>query len=199
MKIKGCILSLIVLAGSLITAHSLAESLWRDRNLFSDRKARGIGDIVTIVISETAAATHTNSTERGKEAKAEGGPKGGLTKNLLDFIPFFGAEGKTEYKGEGKTTRSGTLRAKMTAQIVNLLPNGNLAIEGKRSIKVNGEEEEIVVTGIVRPDDIKADNTIQSSFIADAQIRYKGGLSFSDRERPGLIARILNGIANFFF
>lgn len=198
MKIKVLILA-VMLAGGFMT-QALADSLWRkDTNFFSDRKARGVGDIVTITISEAAIAFHSISTERGKEAKAEGGPKGGLANNLLDFIPIFGAEGKTEYKGEGKTTRSGTIRATITAQIVNVLPNGNLALEGKKNIKVNGEEQRIVVTGIVRPDDIQADNTVKSSCIANANIKYKGSLKFSDQERPGLIVSLLSGIANFFF
>lgn len=195
------ILGLAALLAIGWTTQAWAGSLWRrDANLFSDHKARDVGDIVTIIISERATASHSISTEHGKEAMVEGGPKGGrLADNLLDFLPFFGAEGKTEYKGEGKTTRSGTLRAEITAQIVRVLPNGNLCMEGRKNLKIDGEEEEVVVTGIVRPEDIRPDNTVRSIHIANAQIRYRGGFRFSDRERPGLIHRLLSGVANFFF
>lgn len=194
-----------ILSFSLImvfVSHVEAESLWRTgANLFTDHKARGVGDTLTIIISESAVASHTNATEREKGAKASGGPTGVAEgeRNLLGFLPFFGGSGKTEYKGEAKTKRSGIMTARITAQVVNVLPNGNLFIEGNKKIMVNGEEEELWITGIVRPQDIRADNTVLSTYIAQATIRYKGGLRFSDRERPGIIPRLLSGLANFFF
>ncbi|HAV42741.1 TPA: flagellar biosynthesis protein FlgH [bacterium] len=198
MKIK--VLGLVVPLIMGLTFQVLADSLWQEgSNLFSDHKARKVGDVVTVVIDEWATASHATSTARGKEAKADGGPKAGLAKNLLSFIPTFGAAGKTEYKGEGKTTRSGNLIATISAQIVNVLPDGNLAIEGRRVIRVNGEDEEILLTGVVRPQNIQADNTVKSIYIANAQIKYRGGFNFSDREKPGIITKLLSGLSNFFF
>lgn len=192
--------SILMIMG--LATHVYGASLWREgANLFTDHKARRPGDIITIIISESSVASHSNSTEREKEAKAEGGPTAvaeGET-NLLDFIPFFGAAGKTEYKGEAKTTRAGVLTAKITAQVVKVLPNGNLFIEGNKRIMVNGEEEEILITGVIRPQDIRADNTILSTYIAQTKISYRGGLRFTTRERPGIITRLLSGLANFFF
>lgn len=87
----------------------------------------------------------------------------------------------------------------MTAQIVRILPNGNFFIEGNKRLMVNGEEEEMWLTGIIRPKDIRPDNTILSTHIAKATIRYRGRLRFTDEERPGIIMRFLDGVANFFF
>ncbi|MDI6703791.1 MAG: flagellar basal body L-ring protein FlgH [bacterium] len=171
------------------------ESLWSgEGSLFEDHKARHIGDVVTIVILEQTNAFHSTSTKRAKDI--EGGAKGEKG-NLLSLLPFIG--GKSSYKGDGQTKRSGGLTAKVTAEIIRILPNGNLGIEGRRVIRVNSEEEEIVITGEVRPEDISSDNTVLSTYISNAKIRYRGCLKFSDKEKPGVISRLLAGICNFLF
>src|SRR5690606_17736037 len=96
------------------------------------------------------------------------------------------------YRGGGSTTRGGSLNARMTAMVVDVLPNGNLVIEGRQTIIVNEEEQLIVVSGIVRPQDIAPDNTVLSTFVADATITYHGTGPLGDRQEPGLLTRLLN-------
>ncbi len=183
---------------------TFATSLWensRQESFFADHTARKVGDVVYIIISESSQATNKSATKKSKDAMMSGGPtaveKG--EKNLLDFIPFFGAKGKSTYDGKGDTSRSGRLSAKISASVLKILPNGNLYIEGKRTICVNSDEQEITVSGIVRPEDIDADNTIYSSCIADASIKYKGETVFSDKERPGIITRAWTKLLGILF
>jgi flagellar L-ring protein precursor FlgH len=82
---------------------------------------------------------------------------------------------------------------------VKVLPNGNLAIKGEKKIRVNNEEEVMILTGVIRPEDIRADNTILSTYVSDANIRYRGGITISDEEKPGFLTRILCLIPNIFF
>ncbi|MBU0567191.1 flagellar basal body L-ring protein FlgH [bacterium] len=185
----------------LTESNILAESLWRENaNLFTNQKACQVGDVVTIVISESSQATHSAVTSRKKDVGISGGPETGKgATNVLDFLPFLSASGNSKFKGSGQTARSGQLLATVTAQVMRVYPNGNLGIEGKKVIRVNTEEEEIVISGIVRPSDIEANNTVLSASIADADIKYRGKLTFSDEEKPGFIAKLVGGIVNIFF
>lgn len=171
------------------------KSLWiEEEGLFEDRKARRIGDTLTIIISEQTSAFHFTDTERAKDI--EGGPRVERG-NLLSLLPFIGAG--SSYRGSGQTRRSGGLTTTVTARVLSVFPNGNLGIEGRRVIRVNSEEEEIVITGEVRPEDISSDNTVLSTHISNTKIRYRGSLKFSDKEKPGIISRLLAGICNFLF
>jgi flagellar L-ring protein precursor FlgH len=176
-----------------------AESLWREEGmLFVDPKARAIGDIVTIIVAESTTASHRTTTEREKGIEISGGATP-AEENLLDFIKFFGASGTSSYRGEGTTIRTGDIIGKISARVVKVLPNGNLAIKGEKKIRVNNEEEVMILTGVIRPEDIRADNTILSYYVSDANIRYRGGINISDKEKPGIFTRILCLFANIFF
>lgn len=179
----------------------LAESLWKENtSLFTNQKAHQIGDVVTIVIAESSQASHSAVTSRQKDVGITGGPEIGKgATNILDFLPFLSASGNSKFKGSGQTSRSGQLLATVTARVVMVYPNGNLGLEGKKTIKVNSEEEEIVISGIVRPSDVAANNTVLSAHLAEADIKYRGKLTFSDKEKPGIIAKLVGGIVNIFF
>ncbi|MDI6735589.1 MAG: flagellar basal body L-ring protein FlgH [bacterium] len=181
-----------------------AESLWAKgskESLFTDHKAKKAGDIITVLVLESAQAMQKSSTKKSKDAEISGGPtaveKG--KKNLFDFIPYIGAKGNSKYKGDADTSRSGILKANVTAQVVRVLPNGNLAIEGNKKLLINNEEQLLTVSGVIRPEDIEADNSILSTYILDASIKYKGSTSLSDKERPGIITRVFTRIANILF
>jgi len=88
--------------------------------------------------------------------------------------------------------RAAPLRGKMSAQIVDILPNGNLKIEGKRTVEINGEEQTTILTGVVRPRDILSDNTVYSYLIADASISYRGRGMVNDAAKPGILSRFIN-------
>ena len=161
-------------------------------SLYTDLKAHRVGDLLTIMIYEDASAENQTNTEIKKDAQFEVG--GGPGIGPLDFIPLFGVSGSgiSDYKGEGSTDRATTLRARMTARVTGITANGDLLIEGRRVIGVNDDKEALTLTGVVRPMDVGADNTVPSYVIADAQIIYTGRGPAGTGARPGLLSRVLN-------
>ena len=105
--------------------------------------------------------------------------------------------GSTSFDGTGSTTRTDRATAQITARVMRVLDSGNLLVEGRRIIVVHDETQAIVLSGVVRPQDISTDNTVKSAFVADAEVRIEGRGVVSDRQRPGLIMRILDFFALF--
>lgn len=163
-------------------------------SLFSDVKASMIGDIITVKIYEDAKASSANQTkgEKSNDFDLKGGPGVGP----LDFIPLFGASGNqaSGYDGKGSQARSNNLKASMTVRVVAIRSNGDLVVEGSRVIGINSDKEILTLTGIIRPQDINSDNTVDSYNLADAQITYQGKGPASSAGRPGVLARFLNWI-----
>ncbi len=191
-------LTLIALALAL-TAPAAADSLFpgssTDANhtnaasvsLFSDNKARHVGDTLTITINENATTTSKANTTTSKNENLNYGPGFGP---LLHNIPTFGLTGSIGSNAAGSTNRTDNLAASIAVTVTQVLPNGNLMIEGKRKVGMNAETQEITLTGIVRPQDIAYDNTIQSPLVADAQIKYGGRGPVGDKQHDGLISRV---------
>ena len=179
-------------------------SLWNDHNrenwLFTDHKARCVNDIVTILITESSKAKKVAKTSLGRESDAKLGISGllGLENALPRFVPemnmdtMIGGSMKNDFSGSGQTERSGELVATMTALVVEVMPNGNLVVEGRRMVRVNNEEEELVLRGVIRPRDVSAQNTIPSSLIADAKIYFSGRGVLADKQKPGWLSRGLD-------
>ena len=162
-------------------------------SMYADRLARKVGDVITIEIVENASAQSSarTSTKSENKAQLDGGGTG-----ALDFIPLFKLDGKqkNEQKGDGTTSRQGALRTTLSAKIIEVFPNGNLKIEGKKTININGEKQLTVLTGIVRPEDVTPENTVPSYLIADAKISFYGKGMLQDAQEPGVFARIFNWI-----
>jgi flagellar L-ring protein precursor FlgH len=181
----------------LIFLLSLFQLVWRDSlsvpsySLYTDRKAQRVGDILTVLISEESSASRTAKTYTQK--KDEVATSGGGT-GILDFIPLFsgGVDYKNLHDGTGRTSRQGKLWATITTKVVEVLPNGDLRIEGKKTVLVNQDKEEITLKGLVRPEDIGPDNTVLSIYVADAQIEYKGKGAVDAGQKKGIILRILD-------
>ena len=169
-----------------------AASLWQDGqdSIFSDTKARNVGDLVTIIIVERTQASQSTEISTGKDASTEFGP--GL--GILDFIPLAKAGGRDGRTVGGRNQQGGSLSARMTSRVVEVLPNGNLVIEGQQSLIVNRETQEIIVRGVVRPQDIAPDNTVLSTYIADATISYQGSGILGAQDKPGILTQIFNWI-----
>jgi len=179
-------------------------SLWQDNGplseLFIDTKARRVGDIVTINIVESSSATNKASTKTGRKSSLSGGVDNffNMEKRYPGTHPFFNPFAKvqgglqSDFDGSGTTQRSGDLTAFITTRVVEVLPNGNLKIEGTREVKVNNEKQLIRLSGIIRPRDISPGNVILSTYVADARIEYSGSGIIHDRQRPGWMARILD-------
>lgn len=156
--------------------------------LYADAKARGVGDLVTIIIVEQAEATSSASTGAERQGSLKVGPGQGL----LDFLPLLGASGGSQFDGSGKTIRSGSVKAQMTARVVEVLPGGALRVEGRQTIVINDEEQEIVLTGIVRPEDISRENTVLSTYVADARIVLRGSGALGREQKPGILTRLFD-------
>ena len=190
-------------------------SIWPGENaknsLFADNKARYVDDIITILIDEYSSGSNSANTSTGRDTKTLAGISAllgvdkqiarsnkdltnGTDINTAGVLPSIqiGGSSKNSLTGKGKTSRDGTLEAKITARVVKVLPNGNLAIEGKRRLAINAEDQYIVVSGIIRPEDITSDNVISSQYIADAKIVYTGKGIINDKMRPGWMTRIVD-------
>jgi flagellar L-ring protein FlgH len=184
-------------------------SLWTDQSdfgdLFTNPKARRIGDIVTIRIVESSSATNKASTQTGRSSSVSAGVDNffGLENKYSASSPFFNPFGKvgggleSGFDGSGTTKRSGDLTATITARVVDIMPNGNLIVMGSREVMVNREKQQITLSGIVRPRDISAENEVLSNYIADAKIAYNGSGVINDRQRPGWLARVIDVIWPF--
>lgn len=168
-------------------------SIWQAGSVspMEDFKARKRGDIVTVVIVEEASASKqaTTGTKRTSGISASIPNFMGLEttalKDKLDLSSLIKADASSDFGGSGTTTRKDVLNATISARVMDILPNGDLKIQGSRSVKVNNEEQIIVLKGTVRPRDINQDNMISSSQIADARISYSGNGIINDRQQPG--------------
>ena len=182
-------------------------SIWQASSvaLTEDGKARRVGDIVTIIITETASASKQAATATGRSSELSAGipafmglqGAGVLTNNLGDLSKLIDASASSKFDGSGSTSRKESLTATITAKIIDVLPSGNLKIEGKRNVKVNSEDQIVTVRGTIRQRDISPDNTINSSYIADAQITYSGEGVISDRQKPGWLMNLVDKLWPF--
>lgn len=97
-----------------------------------------------------------------------------------------------DFKAQGSLSNTNTMNAKLTVTVTDVSPNGNLIVSGSQSIKQNGEEQKITVTGTVRPEDISADNSVLSTYVADAQLRLDGHGPIARKQRQGVFSQIFN-------
>ena len=169
---------------------SAQTPLWDEESgsLFSSLKARRVGDVVTVIIQEQSMAQSKAQTNTKVKNEALGGPGRGT----LDFISLWGLKSENKYKGDADTKRMGQLQAKISARIVEILPSGDYRIEGTKEVNINGERERIKITGIVRPRDIRPDNTVLSTYLADAAIMYDGKGIIDIGHEPGILTKLLN-------
>lgn len=190
---KLVVLGLLLLA---LAAPGAAAPLWSNgRDLYSSQGGKEFnpGDIITIMVSEEATAQQsaTTNTQDDSNVEVKTGPA----------IPFFDSvvkrftgknEVKNSWKGNGTTSRSGKLAGTVTAKVLEIMPNGNLLLEGTRSMRVNKDTQLMRVRGIARPQDVDAKNQIDSKKLADAEIKFEGKGSVSSTQRPGLMTKISN-------
>lgn len=181
-------------------------SVWHGRltDMFSDQRARSVGDILTINIVEVSQASESASTATTRKSQTVAGlgnffglesNPNGPWKNSATLINANAPN--NDFTGTGATTRAGSLSATITARVMDVLPNGNLIIEGKREIYVNNEKKELLLQGIVRPRDIAFNNTISSTQIADAKVIYTGIGVVAEKQRPGWAARLFDFVWPF--
>lgn len=180
-------------------------SIWQASSAspVDDFKARKRGDIVTVVIVEEASASKQASTgtkrESGMSASIPNfmGLETTALKDKLDLNSLVKASTSSDFGGSGTTTRKDVLTATISARVMDVLGNGDLRIEGSRSVRVNNEDQIIILQGTVRPRDINQDNMISSSQIADARITYSGNGVINDRQQPGWLFNFVDKIWPF--
>ncbi|HMN51668.1 MAG TPA: flagellar basal body L-ring protein FlgH [Xanthobacteraceae bacterium] len=181
------------------------NSLWRNgsRAFFKDQRAHQVGDILTIKVKIQDKAEIDNETKRSRNTKEDSG-----IDNLFGLmkIPFtkqaipnrlLTADSTTQTDGKGSVNRQEALLTNVAAVVTQVLPNGNLVIEGKQEVRVNFEMRELIVAGIVRPEDIEADNTLDSQKIAQARISYGGRGQITDVQQPRWGHQIFDAILPF--
>ncbi len=194
MNFKRLLLFLSLLLLLPFSLKVQGQDFGKSQSLFSDIKAHQVGDVLTVLIVEQSRAS--NQVETKTEKKTQTDVSGGPGVGPFGFIPLFGAEmdNSNKFNGKGENLRAGSIRAKMSVTVVEVRNNGDLVIEGHRVIGINGDEESIFVSGVVRSKDITPDNTIESYLIADAEISYTGKGNATTGSRPGFLTRLVNWI-----
>lgn len=186
-------------------------SLWSEAtgiNLYPDRRARNVGDIVIVRIVEDPEAELNANTKTSRSSsisaklKLLGYMKALAEKNSrLAQDPgnddLINAALSSGFDGEGSSDRDGHIKAYISALVADKLPNGNLYINGKREVKVNNETQYITISGIIRPDDISPSNEISSTYVANARITYSGVGPIADKQKPGWLGRIIDHVWPF--
>lgn len=172
--------------------------------LFEDVRPRRVGDTVTVVVAESTNATKKATTSTSKDNSVDianptlfGQPVGfrypgggSLANNTLTLEQ--GLSSSKSFTGEGESAQSNNLTGSITAMVVEVLPNGNLRIEGEKTIAINQGDEHVRISGIVRPVDVRADNTVLSTLVADAVISYGGKGVIADASDMGWLSRFFN-------
>ncbi|HPY96768.1 MAG TPA: flagellar basal body L-ring protein FlgH [Candidatus Cloacimonadota bacterium] len=183
MKAKTLLIIVLLATSSLFSAVS---------SIYSDHKSFTVGDILTVIITESSSAKAGASSQTDRSFNHGFNTEAG--KGPLDFIPLsgLGTSAGNSSKGDANTSREGSLKANMTVRIVSIDDNGNLVIQGTKSVLINGEEEITSLEGTVRSQDVSANNTVSSNNIADAKIEYKGKGVVAEASKVGFITRIFN-------
>jgi len=156
--------------------------------MFIDRRAHAVGDTVTILISESSTAARSgnaSNTKSGSDSLSAGA-------GIFHFLAAASASSSDAFAAKGALTNTNSVSGKITVQITEVKPNGNLAISGTQSINQNGEEQKITITGTIRQDDISADNTVISSNVADAKLKLDGNGPIANKQRQGILTQIFN-------
>ena len=182
-----------VLLAAFVVAGSAAEakSLWVDNgytSLYSDKKARNVGDILTIVINESTTQTASKSRTNSKSGSISVGTGTGI----FDFIKAFSANGSDSFQADGEATDTNRYSGQITVTVVEVLPNDNMIVEGTQSIWQNRDEHKITLRGTIRRDDVTINNTVPSYKVADASIKFDGKGPLNAKQRQGILTQVFN-------
>src|ERR1700743_894787 len=170
--------TLIAMLALTVPANTFSQSLWHDeisKPMYADKRATSVGDIITIIVSETSTASKTTETKTEKNSSLSAaiasslyspGASGFLTKK--GKLPAMSYNSDVKHDGSGSINNSEAVVAKVAVRIVDVLPNHNLVVEGRRETAFSGEHQTIVLRGTVRQDDVASDNTVFSYNVADA-------------------------------
>jgi flagellar L-ring protein precursor FlgH len=202
---KPAILGLILLTPPC--GRLSADSLWNQgisRNMAADKKAQAVGDILTILIQENNGATRNNNTTTSKKASLNAAIasavyspaiSGLLTKK--GTLPAINYTSDAEFNGGGSIANAETITAQVAVKVVDVLPNGNMVVEGQLHTAFSGEKQDAIVRGTVRPDDVMANNTLFSYNVADATIQFISKGTITDAQKKGWFTRVWDKLSPF--
>lgn len=188
MKLK-LIYTLILFSGSLLAQNRGVNNGF---SLFSDFKAGTIGDAVTILVVENSKATNQADITTGKTSDVGFNATGTMDGEPMLPALDFDIGGRNNFKGGGGTNSVGAVSARISAMVDSVYGNGNLRISGRRKIVINGEEQAITLTGIVRSIDIKSDNTVFSYNISNMELYFEGKGKIDDSQSPGFLTKVFH-------
>ena len=207
---RGCPLGGVWLSLALLgplAAGAGPGSLWKEdssRSMFADRRARAVGDILTILVQENSTASKENSTKTSKSSSVDASldtvlysPSASLFLTKGGKLPAMKFGGSQSFDGGGKINNSEQITARIAVRVVDVLPNANFIIEGRRETFVSGEKQEAVLRGTVRSADITANNTVFSYNVAEASIRFVSRGTITDNQRKGWILRVWEKVTPF--
>jgi flagellar L-ring protein precursor FlgH len=187
-----------------------AGSLWPvnggagERSMFADHKAARNGDILTVVVAESAAATNSQSKKSSRDSSLQDSVGQFLFSTAASSLgthngelPAISLTGKSSSSGGGEVANSQSLNSRAAVLVTDVLPNGNLVIEGVRVVTFSGETQYVVLHGLVRPDDIAADNTVISTNIAGARVEFIAEGSITDAQKRGWLTKVYEKLRPF--
>jgi flagellar L-ring protein precursor FlgH len=184
-----------------------ADSLWQEsqsKAMFADKRAGKVGDIVTILVQETTTAKKDNSTKTSKQSDINAAiatflfsPGASSLLTQKGQMPALKMNGQSDFSGSGTINNSQEIVASVAVRVADVLPNGNLVIEGTRESAFSGEQQTIVLRGTIRQDDITANNTVLSFNVADATIKFISKGVISDSQRKGWFHRLWDKFSPF--
>jgi flagellar L-ring protein precursor FlgH len=164
-------------------------------NIYSDSKAHRVGDIISVILSESTQAQKNAKTELTKENSATLQPItgfGGTAVNIKNKAIQFGFDQESDFSGDAKANQGNSLSGNISVHVLRVLPNGNLMIRGEKWMSLNNGDEYIRLTGVIRPQDISSGNTVTSSKVANARIQYAGTGAFADVQEQGWLSKFFS-------
>jgi len=184
-----------------------SQSLWHDdfsKSMYADKRATGIGDIITILVQENSTSTKNNETTTERSSSLSSAitsflfspsASGLLTKG--GQLPSMAYNSDSKHDGKGSINNAENIIASIAVRIVDVLPNNNFIIEGKRETSFGGERQNIILHGVVRSDDVSSANTVNSYNVSDATIQIIGHGQISDTTRKGWFTRVWDKVSPF--
>lgn len=187
---------------SVIALTASADSLWTapgsgERSMYSDRKASRVGDILTVIVQESAATQSSQSKKTNSAANVDAGVEQFLFPAAISrfgthkgALPSIKLGGSNDFNGGGEVNNKQSLNARAAVMVTDVLPNGNLVIQGVRRVVSAGETQHVVLHGVIRADDVSSGNTVFSSNIADAKVEFINEGSLTDAQKKGWLAKL---------
>jgi flagellar L-ring protein FlgH len=197
----------VVVALSLTHGTAFSQSLWQDstsKPMYSDKRASRVGDLITIVVQENTTANKNNQTSTSKKATMDAAitaflyspaASGLLTKG--GTMPALKYNSANTFDGGGTIANSEQIVAQVTVRVIDVLPNHNMLVEGTRETAFGGEKQNVVLHGIVRAEDVTANNTVFSYNVADAKIQIVTKGAITDSQRKGWFTKIWDKLSPF--